>query len=103
MPNPEAMLTIDGSYGEGGGQILRSALTLSALLGWPVRLEKIRARRRQPGLRPQHLRGIEAVGRLLALRDRLAGLGFEVDCLDLGGGYAADYEQGASPPASEYA
>ena len=58
------MLTLDGSYGEGGGQILRSALTLSALLGQPIRLEKIRARRRQPGLRPQHLTAVRAVAQV---------------------------------------
>ncbi|MBI2845329.1 MAG: RNA 3'-phosphate cyclase, partial [Chloroflexi bacterium] len=37
------MITIDGSYGEGGGQILRTALALSAITGKPFRLEKIRA------------------------------------------------------------
>jgi RNA 3'-terminal phosphate cyclase (ATP) len=58
------MLTIDGSYGEGGGQILRSALMLSALLGQPIRLEKLRARRRRPGLRPQHLTAVRAVAQL---------------------------------------
>jgi len=57
-------LTIDGSHGEGGGQILRSALTLSALLGRPICLEKIRARRRRPGLRPQHLTAVRAVARI---------------------------------------
>ncbi|UCC62087.1 MAG: RNA 3'-phosphate cyclase, partial [Anaerolineae bacterium] len=60
----EKLLTIDGSYGEGGGQILRSALSLSALLGQPVRLEKIRARRRQPGLRPQHLTAVRALAQI---------------------------------------
>jgi RNA 3'-terminal phosphate cyclase (ATP) len=64
MSHTEELLTIDGSYGEGGGQILRSALTLSALLGRPVRLEKIRARRRQPGLRPQHLTAVRAVAQI---------------------------------------
>ncbi len=64
MSNPDAMLVIDGAYGEGGGQILRSALSLSALLGWPIRLEKIRARRRQPGLRPQHLTAVRAVAQI---------------------------------------
>ena len=55
------MLHLDGSYGEGGGQILRSALALSALLGVPVRIEHIRAGRPKPGLRPQHLTAVRAL------------------------------------------
>jgi RNA 3'-terminal phosphate cyclase (ATP) len=54
------MLTIDGSYGEGGGQILRSTLTLSAMTQKPVRLVNIRAGRSKPGLRPQHLTAVRA-------------------------------------------
>ena len=46
---------IDGSYGEGGGQILRLALPLAAITGRPVRIYNIRANRPKPGLRPQHL------------------------------------------------
>lgn len=64
MPQSEVMCEIDGSYGEGGGQILRSALTLAALLGRPIRMERIRARRRQPGLRPQHLTAVRAVAQM---------------------------------------
>jgi RNA 3'-terminal phosphate cyclase (ATP) len=64
MACSEKLFVIDGSYGEGGGQILRSALSLSALLGRPVRLEKIRARRRQPGLRPQHLTAVRALAQV---------------------------------------
>lgn len=48
-------MTIDGSYGEGGGQILRTSLTIASLLGEPVRVENIRAGRKNPGLQPQHL------------------------------------------------
>jgi RNA 3'-terminal phosphate cyclase (ATP) len=58
------MLSVDGSYGEGGGQILRTALALAALTGVPVRIERIRARRSQPGLRPQHLTAVQAVARV---------------------------------------
>ncbi len=54
------MRTLDGARGEGGGQILRSALTLSLLTGTPVRLVNIRARRSRPGLRPQHLTAVRA-------------------------------------------
>jgi RNA 3'-terminal phosphate cyclase (ATP) len=54
------MLTIDGSHGEGGGQILRTALTLSTITGRPMRIERIRAGRKHPGLRPQHLTAVRA-------------------------------------------
>jgi RNA 3'-phosphate cyclase len=53
------MVTIDGSYREGGGQILRTAVALSAVTGRAVRIQRIRAGRKKPGLRPQHLKGIE--------------------------------------------
>jgi RNA 3'-terminal phosphate cyclase (ATP) len=53
-------VAIDGSRGEGGGQILRSSLTLSLLTGRPVRLVNIRANRDKPGLRRQHLTAVRA-------------------------------------------
>lgn len=52
---------IDGRYGEGGGQILRTALTLSAILGVPLHINHIRGRRKKPGLRPQHLMAVNAL------------------------------------------
>jgi RNA 3'-terminal phosphate cyclase (ATP) len=55
------MLVVDGSYGEGGGQILRTALALAAITGRAVRIEKVRARRKNPGLAAQHLTGVRAV------------------------------------------
>ncbi|AFK22992.1 RNA 3'-terminal phosphate cyclase [Pyrococcus sp. ST04] len=58
------MITIDGSYGEGGGQILRTAVALSAITKEPVRIINIRANRPNPGLRPQHLNGILALKEL---------------------------------------
>jgi RNA 3'-terminal phosphate cyclase (ATP) len=58
------VILLDGSYGEGGGQVVRTSLTLSALTGQPLRLERIRAGRRKPGLRPQHLTGLRAVAKL---------------------------------------
>jgi RNA 3'-terminal phosphate cyclase (ATP) len=54
------LITLDGSSGEGGGQILRTALTLSILTGRAFRIVKIRANRDKPGLRPQHLKAVEA-------------------------------------------
>jgi RNA 3'-phosphate cyclase len=49
---------IDGSLGEGGGQILRTSLSLATIFGKPIRISKIRAGRREPGLRPQHLHAV---------------------------------------------
>lgn len=54
------MLTIDGSRGEGGGQIFRTSLTLSLVTGTPFRIERIRAGRAKPGLMRQHLTALEA-------------------------------------------
>ena len=58
------MITIDGSEGEGGGQILRTSLALSALTGTPVHIERIRARRPKPGLQRQHLVAVQAAARV---------------------------------------
>lgn len=55
IPPTSEPLVLDGSEGEGGGQILRTALSLSLITGRPFRIERIRARRNPPGLRPQHL------------------------------------------------
>lgn len=54
------VLTLDGSHGEGGGQILRTALSLSAVIARPFRLTSIRAGRSNPGLLPQHLSAVRA-------------------------------------------
>lgn len=58
------MITIDGSFGEGGGQILRSSLTLSATTGEPVRIQNVRAGRAKPGLLRQHLTALNAVSEI---------------------------------------
>jgi RNA 3'-terminal phosphate cyclase (ATP) len=60
MNSMATMITIDGSTGEGGGQILRTSLALSMVTGKPVRLEKIRAGREKPGLLRQHLTAVQA-------------------------------------------
>ena len=69
------MITIDGSYGEGGGQILRTALSLSALLGIPVRIKAIRANRKKPGLMPQHLTSVKALQEICQARVEGATIG----------------------------
>src|SRR4051794_14489103 len=59
------MLEIDGSFGEGGGQILRTSLALSLLTGQPFRLRKVRANRKpKPGLQPQHLASVRAAAKI---------------------------------------
>jgi RNA 3'-terminal phosphate cyclase (ATP) len=68
------MLTIDGSFGEGGGQIIRSSLALSLVTATPVTIERIRARRAKPGLRQQHLTAVRAaaeVGRAAVTGDEI--------------------------------
>ena len=57
---PDSIIEIDGSLGEGGGQILRSSLTLSILTGKPFRITKIRANRKKPGLKAQHIVAVDA-------------------------------------------
>ncbi len=59
-----SILSIDGSIGEGGGQILRYSLAISALLLKPVEIYNIRAKRKNPGLRPQHLTAVKAIAEL---------------------------------------
>lgn len=56
----ESILTIDGSQGEGGGQVLRSSLAMSLVTGRPFVIENIRAGRKKPGLMRQHLTAVHA-------------------------------------------
>jgi RNA 3'-terminal phosphate cyclase (ATP) len=68
-------LELDGSYGEGGGQILRTALALSLYLTRPVHLFKLRARRDRPGLRPQHLACVKAAAEISRAKVQGANVG----------------------------
>lgn len=85
-------LVIDGSHGEGGGQIVRSAVALSAITGRSIRIENVRAGRPKPGLAAQHLTAVRAVAALC--RAKLAG--------DVIGGTTLDFAPGAAVAAGDY-
>lgn len=91
---------IDGSRGEGGGQILRTSLALSMLTGKPLRMRRIRAGRAKPGLRRQHLTCVQAAARLCNARvtgDRVSSQEIEFEPGPIGLGAAAA-DPGAAPP-----
>lgn len=74
MAESSAVLALDASHGEGGGQVLRTALALAVALGRPVTLDHIRLRRPRPGLQPQHLtvvRALAVIGDAQVVGDRL--------------------------------
>lgn len=58
------MIVLDGSFGEGGGQILRTSIAFSALLGEPVKIVNIRAKRSNPGLRRQHMTAVKILAEI---------------------------------------
>ena len=86
------MIEIDGSLYSGSGAIVRLAAVYAALTGQPVRVRNARARRRQPGLRAQHLRAIEAVCELT---------GGTLDGAEVGSGSFA-FGPGDAEPAGRY-
>lgn len=57
-------MKLDGTYGEGGGQILRTAVALSAVTGEPLEINNIRRARPKPGLAAQHVKAVESVARI---------------------------------------
>lgn len=69
------MIELDGSAGEGGGQVLRTALTLSMITGQPFRIINIRARRAKPGLMRQHLVAVQAAAQVGEATVTDAGVG----------------------------
>ncbi|MEA3229843.1 MAG: RNA 3'-terminal phosphate cyclase [archaeon] len=73
----QGVITIDGSHGEGGGQIIRTSVALSALTGKAVEVINIRAKRCNPGLRAQHVSGILAVAELCNARIEGVSVGSE--------------------------
>lgn len=71
-------IQIDGSFGEGGGQILRSALGLSLVTGRPFDIHNIRARRRKPGLMRQHLTAVQAAATISNAKVEGAEIGSKI-------------------------
>ncbi|MGC9048962.1 MAG: RNA 3'-terminal phosphate cyclase [Patescibacteria group bacterium] len=72
------MLRINGSYGEGGGQILRTSLSLSVLTGQPIEIFNIRAKRKNPGLQRQHLVCVEACQKISGAKVFGAKIGSQI-------------------------
>lgn len=68
MTPPADFVAIDGSHGEGGGQIVRTAVALASMTGRPLRLERIRAGRPHPGLAAQHLTAVRAAAAICGAR-----------------------------------
>jgi RNA 3'-phosphate cyclase len=73
-PSP-APVEVDGSFGEGGGQILRTAVCFSMVLGVPIHVTKIRAGRRIPGLRPQHSATLKILSQVCSAEVSGGGVG----------------------------
>lgn len=69
------MIELDGALGEGGGQILRTSLTLAAITGQPFRIRRIRANRSKPGLMRQHLVAVQAASQICGAQVTGAALG----------------------------
>lgn len=69
------MITIDGSYGEGGGQIIRTSVSLAAMTGQPMEVVNVRAGRSKPGLKAQHLTAVRAAAELCAAQVEGAAVG----------------------------
>ncbi|MBL9081961.1 MAG: RNA 3'-terminal phosphate cyclase [Planctomycetales bacterium] len=86
------MLEIDGSFGEGGGQILRSSLALAITTGRAVRLSNIRAGRPKPGLMRQHLTAVSAAAAVSGGRVSGAAVGSTELTFEPGAAVPGDYE-----------
>lgn len=92
MTVPE-LVEIDGTYGEGGGQIVRSSLALSALTGKPFLLDGVRAKRSKPGLQRQHLTAVRAAAAICNA---------EVDGAEPGSGWLEFYPQSVQPGSYKF-
>ena len=85
------MLTIDGSQGEGGGQVLRTSLSLAMITGTPFRIENIRAKRSRPGLLRQHLTCVNAATQISGAKVTGAEIGSTTVTFEPGAIRAGDY------------
>src|SRR5687768_17317705 len=86
------MIEIDGSLGEGGGQVVRTAVSLSAITGQSVEVVRLRERRDRPGLQPQHQAAVRAAA--LVCGAKVVG--------DTIGSRHFQFEPGHTPKAAEY-
>lgn len=86
------MIEIDGSYGEGGGQVLRTSLSLAIITNQPISIKRIRAGRKKPGLAPQHLTAVRAAAAICQAEVRGDALG----------SIALEFIPGGSAQAGEY-
>lgn len=85
------MITIDGSLGEGGGQVLRTALSLAVCTGKPVRIDRIRAKRQKPGMMRQHLAAAQAAAAICGGELTGAGIGADSITFEPGAVRPGDY------------
>src|SRR5437879_3296854 len=87
----QSLVELDGSFGEGGGQILRTSLALSLITGQPFHLGNVRARRAKPGLQPQHLMCVKAAAAIGDAQVRGASIGSTDLLFEPGAVTAGDY------------
>src|SRR5919199_6026547 len=85
------MIVIDGSFGEGGGQIIRTSLALSLVTGKAFRVERVRARRTPPGLKRQHLTAVNAAAEVGRARVEGVGVGSQYFSFEPGEVVPGDY------------
>jgi RNA 3'-terminal phosphate cyclase (ATP) len=92
MTSDRDVVYLDGSYGEGGGQLVRTAVSLAALTGIPIRIDNVRARRPKPGLSAQHVTAVRAAAEICQAK---------VGAMDLGS-RAFTFEPTAHPQPGYY-
>ncbi|MBN1854532.1 MAG: RNA 3'-phosphate cyclase, partial [Pirellulales bacterium] len=85
-------ITIDGSFGEGGGQIVRSSVSLSVVTGQSLRIYNIRAGRRSPGLKRQHIAAVKAAAEICGATVHGASLGSSQLDFEPSGVHGGEYD-----------